>query len=154
MRKSGVCQSPCAGLVAFFALAIFVVSGVYAADRPLPVQAPESIPLAVTIDAENLVELYQSVPELKIIDSRHREDHVQGHIETSRSLPLVDTDCNTLGKMVRDKDQALVFYCNGHAADASIAAIQIASSCGYKRLFWLRGGFVEWEDKDYPYVIE
>ena len=48
----------------------------------------------------------------------------------------------------------MVFYCNGSRAEASIDAIEIASSCGYKRLFWLRGGFVEWEDKDYPYVIE
>lgn len=135
-------------------MALFVAARAFAADRPLPVQAPESIPLAVTIDAENLIELYQSVPELKIIDSRHREDHVQGYIETSSSLPLVDTDCDALAKLARDKQQALVFYCNGNTADASIAAIQIASSCGYKRLFWLRGGFVEWEDKDYPYVIE
>ena len=154
MRQTGVCQSPRARLAVFFAVAISAVSGICAADRPARIQAPASIPLAVTIDAENLVELYQSVPELRIIDSRHREDHVQGYIETSRNLPLVDTDCKTLDKLARDKDQALVFYCNGHAADASIAAIQIASSCGYKRLFWLRGGFVEWEDKDYPYVIE
>ncbi len=154
MRQTGVCQSTRARLAVFFAVAISTVSGVFAADRPALVQAPASIPLAVTIDAENLVELYQSVPELRIIDSRHREDHIQGYIETSLNLPLVDTDCETLNKLANDEEQALVFYCNGHAADASIAAIQIASSCGYKRLFWLRGGFVEWEDKDYPYVIE
>ncbi len=48
----------------------------------------------------------------------------------------------------------MVLYCNVNAGDASIKAIQIASGCGYKNLFWLRGGVVEWRDKDYPYVID
>ncbi len=125
-----------------------------AAESPLPAQAPQSLAVAITIDAENLVELYQSVPQLRIVDSRHPEDHSQGYIETSYNLPLENTDCATLAKLAENKDQAFVFYCNGNAADASIAAIQIASDCGYRRLFWFRGGFVEWEDKDYPYLIE
>ena len=125
-----------------------------AAESPLPAQAPQSLALAITIDAENLVELYQSVPQLRIVDSRHAEDHDQGYIETSYNLPLENTDCAALAKLAESKDQAFVFYCNGNAADASIAAIQIASDCGYRRLFWFRGGFVEWEDKDYPYLIE
>ena len=48
----------------------------------------------------------------------------------------------------------MVFYCDGNAADASIDAIQIVSALDYKGLIWFRDGFVEWEDKDYPYVIE
>jgi rhodanese-related sulfurtransferase len=110
--------------------------------------------MAITIDSENLIELYQSIPGLKIIDSRFAEDHVQGYIENSLNLPLAKTNCASLDGLAGNKDQALVFYCNGNTADASIAAIQIASACGYGRLFWLRGGFVEWQDKDYPYMIE
>ncbi len=110
--------------------------------------------VAVTIDAENLIELYQSVPGLGIIDSRLREDYSHGHIETSQNLPLSETDCNTLRRLAGSSDRALVFYANGNAQDAGLDAIGIAYSCGYERLFWLRGGFVEWEDKDYPYVIE
>lgn len=117
-------------------------------------EAPGSLAVAITIDSEHLIELYQSLPELKIIDSRHREDHIQGYIETSHNLPLVETDCAALSKLVGGKDQAMVFYCNGNSADASIDAIQIASACGYRRLFWFRGGFIEWQDKDYPYLIE
>ncbi|MDH3219143.1 MAG: hypothetical protein OEO19_06375 [Gammaproteobacteria bacterium] len=48
----------------------------------------------------------------------------------------------------------MFLYCNRNASNAGIEAIQIASGYGYRRLFWFRGGFVEWEDKDYPYVIE
>jgi hypothetical protein len=48
----------------------------------------------------------------------------------------------------------MVFYSDCNAADASIDAIQIVSALDYNGLIWSRGGFVEWEDKDYPYVIE
>ena len=77
-----------------------------------------------------------------------------GHIETSVNLPLSETNCNTLRKLAKSSEQAIVFYSNTNVGDTSIEAIRIASDCGYRRLFWLRGGFVEWKDKDYPYVIE
>ncbi|MCG6889620.1 MAG: rhodanese-like domain-containing protein [Gammaproteobacteria bacterium] len=110
--------------------------------------------MAITIDSENLIELYRSVPGLRIIDSRLREDHVLGYIEKSYSLPTGETNCESLSSLASDKDQALVFYCNGNGIDVSTRAVQIASSCGYRRLFWLSGGFIEWQDKDYPFVIE
>lgn len=125
-----------------------------AADKSTPVQNPEALAVAITIDAEHLIELYQSVPNLKIIDSRHPEDYIQGYIETAHNLPRAKTSCAALAKLAKSPEQAMVFYCNSNAGDASIEAIQVASGCGYKRLFWFRGGFVEWKDKDYPYVIE
>lgn len=137
-----------------FIVAILISPWVISADiTPLP-ESRVTLAVAITIDAENLIELYRSVAGLKIIDSRHFEDHVLGHIETSHSLPLHETNCSSLSKLVKSKEQAIVFYCNNNAGDASIETIQIASECGYKRLFWFRGGFVEWKHKDYPYVIE
>ncbi len=142
------------GSAVLFTVAMVISPVAPAADSSFHQEAPASLAVAITIDAEHLIELYQSVPDLQIIDSRHYEDRSLGYIETSYNLPLAYTNCASLAKMARNKDQAFVFYCNGNAADTSIDAIQIASSCGYKRLFWLRGGFVEWEDKDYPFVIE
>ena len=154
MMKTDVSRSLSAGSAVFFTVLILFNPGALASKDPLYIEAPESLAVAITIDAEHLIELYQSISDLKIIDSRYREDHTQGYIETSYSLPSAETDCGSLAKLVQSKDQALVFYCNGNLADASIDAIQVASACGYKRLFWFRGGFVEWQDKDYPYMIE
>ena len=137
-------------LIAILAL----TAGLSAASDRVASSAPRALAVAITIDAENLIELYQSVPGLKIVDSRLREDRVQGYIENSVNLPIAETDCDTLAQLASDRDQAFVFYCNGDAANSSIEAIKIASACGYRRLFWFRGGFVEWEDKDYPYLIE
>ena len=110
--------------------------------------------VAITIDSEHLIELYRTFPGLLIIDSRHASDYALGHIETSISLPLAETDCKALKQLAKSTEQAMVFYSNNMTGTSSIEAIRIASGCGYSRLFWLRGGFVEWKEKDYPYVIE
>ncbi len=109
---------------------------------------------AVTIDAENLVELYQSMQDVVLIDSRLSEDRVHGYIELSYSLPLSDTDCTSLEDIIEDKEQPVVFYDTGIISNDSMIATSTAVSCGYRRLFWFSGGFSEWEDKDYPFVIE
>ncbi len=154
MKKIGVCRRSLASSAVLFAVAILISPLPFAADNTVLPTTGDAAAVAITIDAENLIELYQSVPGLQIIDSRHFEDHIQGYIESSHNLPLRQTDCKALSKLAKSPEQAMVFYCNGNVGDASIEAIQIASDCGYKRLFWLRGGFVEWKDKDYPYMIE
>ncbi len=154
MTNIGVCRSALARSAVLFTVAILFSPGLFAADDPLPSELQEPLAITITIDAENLIELYQSVPGLTIIDSRLYEDHIQGYIETSLNLPLPETDCAALSKLAKSTEQAMVFYGNINSGDASIEAIQIASGCGYTRLFWFRGGFVEWKDKDYPYLVE
>jgi len=154
MTIPGFCRPTIAGATVLFTVALTVFTASRAANSNLQLEAPETLAVAITIDSENLIELYQSVPDLKIIDSRLHQDYTLGYIESSDNLPLAKTNCTSLAKITSGKDQAMVFYCNGGAGDVSIDAIQIASDCGYKRLFWFRGGFVEWEDKDYPFVIE
>ena len=146
----------CTGASVMLLLGMSMLSGqsAIAAEKSSAADSSEFASLAIPINSEHLIELYQSVPDLRIIDSRYREDHALGHIERSLSLPLPDTDCDALSKLVANTGQALVFYCNGGSSVNSTEAIRIASSCGYKRLFWLEGGFIEWKDKDYPFVIE
>ncbi len=153
MKQTGGCRSAGAGLAVFITLATIFSTAAVAANQSLQ-QTSKSLALAITVDAEHFIELFRSVPNLVIIDSRHYQDYTQGYIETSTNLPLRDTNCGSLKKLTKNKDQALVFYHNGSLADASIDAIHIASACGYQQLFWFRGGFVEWTDKDYPYLIE
>lgn len=109
---------------------------------------------AITIDAEYLVELYRSMEDVALIDSRLSEDRAHGYIELSYNLPASETNCAALAQLVEDKDQLVVFYDNGKVSHDSMAATTIAVLCGYNRLFWFSGGFTEWEDKDYPFVIQ
>jgi rhodanese-related sulfurtransferase len=148
------CEAPRAGRLALFATLAVLQFSLFAAENSPPEKLTAAAAVAITIDSEHLIELYQSVPGLRIIDSRLRQDHALGHIEKSHSLPLHETNCESLSVLASDSDQAMVFYCNGNGADVSTEAVHIASNCGYKRLFWLRGGFIEWQDKDYPYVMD
>lgn len=106
------------------------------------------------LDAEALIELAQSRPELIVIDSRVSDDRRLGYIEDSISLPDEQTSCKTLNKITRDKSRLLAFYCNGINCGRSMKALEVAKSCQYKNLYWLRGGFQEWRLKDYPYLME
>ena len=147
-------RAPWARGLAVSAIFAMLQSSLFAAETTPPKTFSSSAPVAITINSEHLIELYQSVPGLRIIDSRLREDHALGYIEKSLSLPLSETSCESLSELTEDSEQALVFYCNGNGIDVSTEAIHIASNCGYKRLFWLSGGFIEWQDRDYPYVID
>jgi hypothetical protein len=147
-------RAPWARGLAVSAIFVMLQSSLFAAETTPANTFSPSAPVAITINSEHLIELYQSVPGLRIIDSRLREDHALGYIEKSLSLPLSETSCESLSELSEDSEQALVFYCNGNGTDISTGAIRIASNCGYKRLFWLSGGFIEWQDRDYPYVID
>lgn len=130
-----------------------VPGAAYAVEPVMRTVNTEPSRLAVSINSEHLIELYQLVPDLRIIDARHPQDHRLGHIERSHNLPLAKMDCENLAAIAASHDQAFVFYCNG-GAGSSTDAVKIASACGYQRLFLLEGGFIEWKDKDYPFVIE
>jgi rhodanese-related sulfurtransferase len=106
------------------------------------------------LDAESLIELAHTSPELIVIDSRVSNDRKFGYIEGSISLPDEHTSCQALNKITSDKTRLLAFYCNGIKCGRSMKAILIAQKCEYKNLYWFRGGFQEWRLKDYPYLME
>lgn len=114
--------------------------------------SPAAIDGSVTIDAEQLVELVGSRPDIVLIDSRIQEDHTEGYIEGSVNLVDRDTRCDTLAVLLAGKAAPLVFYCNGINCDRSDKAIVIAVACGYQEIYWFRGGVEEWRLKNYPLV--
>jgi len=111
--------------------------------------SPEAIAGSTTINAESLIQLAQDHDDLVIIDSRIRSDRRQGFISGSISLPDTETSCATLFPVIDKKTTATVFYCNGAKCRRSDNAVVIASDCGYSKLYWFRGGFEEWKNKNY-----
>ncbi|WP_455212630.1 rhodanese-like domain-containing protein [Kaarinaea lacus] len=116
--------------------------------------SPESIEGSTLVNAEGFIELVGKIPELLVIDSRIPGDRKQGYVEGSVSLPDVDTTCENLAKVVPNKESPTLYYCNGVKCGRSANAIKIALSCGYKNIYWFRGGFEEWLAKGYPYLQE
>lgn len=117
------------------------------ADKPI---APEHIPGATDLKAEQIIELILNTPQLVIIDARKEDEFAKGHIE--KAISLLDTKMTeaTLAAHVPEKDTPILFYCNGERCLRSSNAAHKALSWGYQTIYWFRGGWVEWRDKNLP----
>jgi rhodanese-related sulfurtransferase len=132
-------------------LVMELVGVAVAADKVL---APDTIPGTVKVDAEGVLDVAEKIPHLVIIDARIRQDRVQGYIEGSVSLPDVDTSCESLKKIIPRKSTPVLFYCNGPKCGRSVSSSRLALQCGFTQIYWFRGGFEEWKQKNYPYLKE
>ena len=131
---------------------LLLASSVAAQSPVLP--TPENIPEAQTVNAEEFIELIGKTPGIKVIDARVTKDRVHGFIEGSVSLPDLDTSCNALTEIIPEKNSPVAFLCNGIRCGRSVRAIKIAHLCGYRNMYWFRGGFDEWTAKGYPVLKE
>lgn len=114
---------------------------------------PEQIAGVTTVSAEQVIQALSSEPAPILIDARIQQDRNFGFIESSISLPDIETNCDTLNsKVTSDKKRRLMFYCNGVQCGRSVVALKVARSCGYLELSWFKGGFAEWKSKGYQYV--
>ena len=115
-------------------------------------KSPLKIPGTTMVTAEKLIEILESTPELIIIDSRIVGDRQQGYIEDSISLPDEQTTCASIAKIVPKTNHPTSYYCNGPKCGRSANAVKIALKCGYSNIYWFRGGFEEWKNKNFPVV--
>lgn len=137
-------------LSCFPAMAILAV-GLLGAVAPLRAEGEIVPPWVKVIDAEGLITLARSHSDLLIIDSRIERDRDMGYIEDSISLNDDQTSCKTLAAASGARmERPLVFYCNGFKCIRSYRALLKADDCGYKRIFWFRGGYEEWREKGLP----
>lgn len=131
------------------ALALFLLCFSIPALAEKPV-APESIPGTTRVSAEQVAELILSSPRLVVIDSRHNEEYAKGHIEGAINLLDSDMTASLLSKHLAGKDTPVVFYCNGERCLRSSNAAKIAAGWGYRKIYWFRGGWMEWIEKKMP----
>jgi len=130
---------------------VFFSSGVSAVEKPY---APENIPGATSISAEQAVELILSNPDMIIIDSRKKTEYLKGHIEGAINILNTELALDDLETIAPDRTQALLFYCNGARCLRSSDSINKAIDWGYTTIFWFRGGWQEWTEKRLPVITE
>jgi rhodanese-related sulfurtransferase len=129
----------------FFLFFLFACKTAFADDYI----SPDEIKGSTKIDAEALIKLASEHDNLVIIDSRIKSDRRQGFIAGSISLPDTETSCFSLFPIIIRKNTPAVFYCNGPKCRRSDRAVIIASECGFTNIYWFRGGFEEWKNKNY-----
>lgn len=136
---------------AVWALIVLVAAGgAQADDGP----APMTIEGAMTVNAEQVITLFNEEPRLTIVDSRKPSDYASGHIETAVNLPNTETNAQTLAEILAGKDSPVLFYCNGIHCGRAADAVRKARDAGYNRIYYYALGMAEWEEKGLPVVAE
>jgi rhodanese-related sulfurtransferase len=100
--------------------------------------APESLPGATILTAEEVISLILGNPDLIVIDSRKKTEYIKGHIEGA--INILNTELGL---------EELEFICL-RSSDSLARAV----GWGYTNLFWFRGGWKEWTEKRLPVVTD
>lgn len=113
---------------------------------------PTALKGARVITAEELRSLLNQ-KSVKVYDLRKKASYVEGHVPGAVSAARhYNEKDKTLDVAVLDPDQGttVVFYSHGVAGWRSYWAARAAIASGYRDVLWLRGGYAEWEDKNFP----
>lgn len=134
------------------ALPAVLALGLLAAPA-LHADAPESLPGATTVDAESVIALITSTPDLVIFDNRREADFAAGHIEGA--VRLIDDDItgpDVLAAHGAGTETPVLFYCNGLSCGRAANAAQMAVSWGYSNVHYYALGMTEWYSLGLPVV--
>ena len=145
-------------------LALLALSGSVCAA----VEVPAAQMGAATVSAREASALLAQ--GARAIDVRPQHDFLDGHLPGAlhinyreRSLQRADFDptrdgvtafLDRLHRKVPDPATPLVIYCNGIHCWKSFKALRAANDHGYRKLYWLRGGFAEWLREGLPVSTE
>jgi len=124
---------------------------------------PTALPGAKVIsaaEAKTLIE--KGVP---VYDVRVKEEYDTAHVPGAISVPYGESSAKevdfdpvddkfALDKLPRDKNAALMMYCDGTICWKSYKSAVMAIKAGWKNVYWFRGGFPEWKEKNMPIVAK
>jgi rhodanese-related sulfurtransferase len=115
-------------------------------------EAPLQLAGAVTVNAEQIIALIKSTPEMVIIDSRKPEDFTAGAIEGAVLLTDTHMTPDALAEAVPSKATPVLFYCNGLKCGRAANAAAMAVAWGYRRVYYYALGMTEWHRLGLPVV--
>ena len=84
------------------------------------------------------------------IDARDEAEYLTGYITGSINIPYYDFDNHKQKLNEVPKAEPLVIYCAGTDCDLSILLANQLSKLGYKQIYIFFGGWLEWQNADYP----
>ncbi|AKH38871.1 MULTISPECIES: rhodanese-like domain-containing protein [Nitrosomonas] len=111
--------------------------------------APAEVMGAVTVDTAVAKRLYDQGNIF--IDVRNLEYFNYEHIRGAKHLD-VNSELFTAGDLniLAEKDQGVVFYCNGIHCLGSSKASKKAAEWGWFKIYYYREGFPKWKEAGYP----
>jgi len=90
------------------------------------------------IEAKRKIEMKRDV---LILDVRTQEEFSQGHIEGAINIPVQEIE-KMIGELRKYKKYEIIVYCR--SGNRSRRASEILVRYGFKNVYNLKGGFIEW----------
>jgi rhodanese-related sulfurtransferase len=115
------------------------------------VKPPQSVPENQRIKLEEVKKLWETKSAI-IIDVRPPAKHAEGHIPYTLNIPLPKLDAE-LPKVAPDKNQLIVFYCEGPRRALTPGAVRRAAALGYTNVKGYIEGFPEWKKAGLPVAV-
>jgi Rhodanese-related sulfurtransferase len=101
------------------------------------------------LNAKQFYEMMQKEKDAIILDVRTQQEYQEGHISNAINIP-VQILGQQLDKLKNFKDKKILVYCrSGHR---SAIASQILDRAGFKNVYNLKGGLLEWKASGLPLV--
>lgn len=110
------------------------------------------IPLGVTVISAPEVRNMVENEGVLLVHTLSKIEYQMQHIPTSINIPVNEIEHSS--KMPKYKDTPVIFYCNGFACPYSKRAAKKAVKMGYSRVYWFRGGILEWRKFQYGMEVD
>lgn len=133
-----------------------ILAGMFAlgvAGRAAAEEVPMQIAGAETVNAERVIALIASTPDLVIIDSRKAEDFAAGAIAGAILLTDSEMTPERLARVVPQPGTPVLFYCNGVKCGRAAKAVVKAVAWGYTKVYYYALGMTEWNSLGLPCVV-
>ena len=105
---------------------------------------PAPFNTVTTEELKKMLDLGKDAP--LVIDARNPEEYDEVHIKNAINIPVAKLEKDP-SVLPADKQQRIVFYCNGIKCGKSKKAAQIAAARGYTQLMVYAEGMPVWEEK-------
>ncbi len=105
---------------------------------------PSNIPGVLAVKSAEVIKLADYDEEMVIFDARSEAQINKGKIRWSERFELKQLTAKYLENTVASKSTVILFYGDKKGGKAAMAA-KVAVSKGYKKVYWLQGGWSEWQ---------
>lgn len=118
------------------------------ANAALAGVSPETVDGAITVDTAKARVLFDN--EAAFVDARKDSDWEAGRVPGAIHLDVKKALTEEALAAEVNKNEPVVFYCNGHKCLRSSKASAMAASWGWKKVYYYRDGFPAWKAAGNP----
>ncbi len=112
-------------------------------------RSPKQAEGATTITADEAKWFFDD--GVVFIDTRNPRFFARRHVPGAHHLDMKDSFTKeTLAAAVANKNQPVVIYSSGIKCGRAYRGALLAASWGYKKIYYFRGGIIDWKDLGFP----